>query len=169
MIKGVNIFERPLFEDDRGYFISLTKEELKANLQGEICLVNQSLSQRGVLRGLHHQINGLEQGKLISCIQGSVLDLIVDNRPDSETYGEVMNILLNKSNKYVYVPRGCLHGFISLEDGSIFNYYVDNIYSPENERTVSWKTIKDKLDWPLLNEYSIFAETDFKISKKDNI
>jgi len=170
MIKNVKIFEIPIFHDIRGHFIQLKLKEIRDIFgnNGDIILFNQSNSKKGVLRGLHQQINGKEQAKLINCPTGVVLDLIVDYRRDSETHMEKMMVLLDKPNKYIFIPRGCLHGFISLKEDTILNYYTDNEYSPQNERTIPWTLIKDALDWKLLKKYGIESEKDFILIGRDN-
>lgn len=169
MIDGVKVFEKTIFPDNRGYFIQLDLREVRELFENrDLVLFLSSKSNRGVLRGLHQQVNGKEQAKLVNCPNGKLLDLIVDYRKDSKTYMEKMVVLLDKPNKYIFIPKGCLHGFISLEDNTILSYYVDYEWSPENERPVHWSLIEDAIDWELLKKYDITKE-DIIIAEKDNV
>ena len=164
-LEGVKLITTPKFDDDRGSFIPLVNPN--DFLEGDLVQINTSISKKGVLRGLHHQPN-TQQGKLVTCISGGVVDMVYDNRPDSPTYQQSKCFSLVDRNTYLYVPRGYLHGFISLEDDTVFQYFIDNPYDPTDEETVSWKIMEDTIDWEKLMVYNIHRK-NLIISEKDNI
>lgn len=164
-LDGVKLITTPKFDDDRGSFIPLVKPN--DFLEGDLVQINTSISKKAVLRGLHHQPN-TQQGKLVTCISGGVVDMVYDNRPDSPTYQQSKCFFLVDRNTYLYVPRGYLHGFISLEDDTVFQYFIDNPYDPTDEETVSWKIMEDVIPWGYLFYKDIIKE-DLIISEKDNI
>ena len=121
------ILEPKRHGDERGYFESVTEEELKSLGFNRIFQVSNSLSSKGTLRGLHFQKNPYCQAKVVRCHRGAVLDVVVDLRRDSSTYGKFTTVELNDTNnRQLFVPRGFAHGFISLEDDTIFQYLIDN-------------------------------------------
>lgn len=165
-LNGVSLITLPKFGDERGYFTAFP--QFTDVLQGPVVQMNTSMSNKGVLRGMHHQVTK-QQGKLVSCINGAVLDMIYDYRKDSPTYGKMDLFLLDSPNKFLHVPRGYLHGFIALEDNSIFQYFIDNPYDPSDEETVSWKIMDDRIPWDLLDEKYGIKKDNLIISDKDNI
>ena len=157
--KGLVVIQPTVFEDERGYFYESYNRETYAKLGVDVDFVqdNQSLSNRGVLRGLHFQNPPFEQGKLVRVIKGSVLDVTVDIRKDSPTYGKHFSLELTEKNKTVlYVPPGFAHGFVTLEDSTIFFYKCTKYYNKASEGAVLWNDsdlgINWKLSAPLLSE-----------------
>lgn len=151
----------PKFSDERGSFLPFPLFN-KIFDDREAIQFNQSISKKGVLRGLHHQIKN-PQAKLVSCPHGKVLDLIYDNRKGSRTYGKYKTFLLDSPEKYLFVPKGFLHGFISLEDDSIFQYFVDAPYDPTDEETVNWEIMEDAINFEEIG----VNKNNLIISKKD--
>lgn len=152
-IGGVWIVEPERFGDSRGYFMeTLRLEEFRREVAPGIEFVqaNESLSTRGVLRGLHFQKGEWSQAKLVRVSQGRVIDVAVDLRPDSPTYGQHIKVELTAENgRQVFVPRGFAHGFIVLSDVAQFQYLVDNTYHPEAEVTLRYDDPELGIDWPL--------------------
>ena len=149
-IEGLNIITPRVLVDDRGYFFeSWNKSEFNKNgITDEFLQDNQSLSNKGVLRGLHFQNPPYDQGKLVRVIRGSVLDVAVDIRKNSPTYGEHIMVHLNEDNKRMFwIPPGFAHGFLTLEDNTIFSYKCTNIYNKESEGTLMWNDEDLKIDW----------------------
>lgn len=159
-IKDLIIIEPSVFGDDRGYFFESYNEESWKKLVGEVpnfIQDNESMSHKGVLRGLHFQKPPFSQGKLVRVIKGSVLDVAVDLRKNSPTYGEHFKIVLSEENKkQLYVPEGFAHGFLTLEDNTIFSYKCTNLYNKESEDGLQWNDPSLAIDWeikdPLLSE-----------------
>jgi len=158
-IPGLLIVQPNVFEDHRGYFFeSYNKKALASQgIDAEFVQDNQSLSQKGVLRGLHFQLPPHTQGKLVSVIRGAVLDVAVDLRKSSQTYGKHVAIELNEKNKtMLWVPEGFAHGFVTLEDNTIFSYKCTDFYHRESERSILWNDPVIGIDWgvqdPLLSE-----------------
>jgi len=128
------ILEPTRFGDHRGYFESITKEQLEDFGFKGIYQVSNSLSGKGIVRGLHFQKDPYCQAKVVRCHRGAVIDVVVDMRKDSSTYGKYVSVELTPENgRMLYVPRGFAHGFISLKDDTLFEYYVDNKYMPKME------------------------------------
>lgn len=153
-IEGLLIIKPKVFEDERGHFFeSYNKEVFKKNgLNLEFVQDNQSLSQKNVLRGLHFQAPPFAQGKLIRVIKGSVLDVAVDIRKKSPTYGKHLVIELSEYNKTMfYIPTGFAHGFLTLEDNTIFSYKCTNIYNKESEGSILWCDEDLKIQWGITN------------------
>lgn len=165
-IPDVVIIEPILHGDDRGYFVETFRaDKLEAFLGFKIdfCQDNESKSSRGVLRGLHYQLAPDAQTKLVRVIQGSVLDIAVDIRKGSPTFGQHVAVELTADNKrQLLVPRGFAHGFVVLEDNTVFSYKVDSYYSPKNDRGIAFDDIDLNIDWQIPN-------TDLKLSEKDQI
>lgn len=160
-IEGLLIIKPRVFEDERGYFFeSWSKEAFKNNgIEIDFVQDNQSFSSKGVLRGLHFQNPPFSQGKLVRVIQGSVLDLAVDIRKDSPTYGEHVSVLLSGENKTMFwIPPGFAHGFSTLEDNTIFSYKCSGIYNKESEGSLMWNDSDLKIDWQIEN--AIISEKD---------
>ena len=164
-LKDLKKIQIKKFDDNRGSFMAFPN--FSDLLQVAAAQLNLSISQKGVLRGMHHQVTK-PQGKLVTCIKGGVLDLVFDNRKDSPTYGNGDVFFLSSPTDYLLVPRGYLHGFMSLENNSIFQYYVDEEYVPSDEETVSWKIMDKFVDWDFLENLGITKE-NLIISEKDNI
>ena len=151
-IKDLLIIEPDVFGDDRGFFVeTYNKERYKEiGIKEEFSQDNLSKSTKGVLRGLHAQKEPYAQGKLVQVIMGAVLDVAVDIRPDSETYGQWESVMLSGENKkQFYLPPGFLHGFVALEDDTIFNYKCTALYNPESEIGVKWNDQDLNIDWQL--------------------
>jgi len=160
-IDGLLIIKPRVFEDERGYFFeSWSKEAFKNNgIEIDFVQDNQSFSSKGVLRGLHFQNPPFSQGKLVRVIQGSVLDVAVDIRKDSPTYGEHLSVLLSGENKTMFwIPPGFAHGFSTLEDNTIFSYKCSGIYNKESEGSLMWNDSDLKIDWQIEN--AIISEKD---------
>jgi dTDP-4-dehydrorhamnose 3,5-epimerase len=158
-LKGVLVIKPKVFEDARGYFFESYNEKLFKQMGLNLNFVqdNQSLSQRGVLRGLHFQNPPYAQGKLVRVITGSVYDVAVDIRENSPTYGEWFGLELNEKNKWMmYIPEGFAHGFATLRDNTIFSYKCTNFYNKASEDCLLWNDpdigITWNLDDPMLSE-----------------
>ncbi|WP_312195422.1 dTDP-4-dehydrorhamnose 3,5-epimerase [Epilithonimonas vandammei] len=158
------IIEPTVFEDDRGYFFEKfnekTFEELTSQ-NGHFVQDNISKSSYGVLRGLHLQKGEHAQAKLVSCLEGKVLDVAVDLRRDSPTFGKWYSIELTAENKLqLYVPRGFGHGFSVLSKTAVFSYKCDNFYNKESEGGVLWNDSDLNIDWKLPKNDVILSEKD---------
>jgi dTDP-4-dehydrorhamnose 3,5-epimerase len=165
-IDDVVIIEPTVHGDERGYFVETFREDkLEAFLGYKInfCQDNESKSLKGVLRGLHYQLPPFAQTKLVRVIQGRVLDVAVDIRKGSPTFGKYVTVELSAENKRQFlVPRGFAHAFIVLEDNTIFAYKVDNYYSPECDRGILFSDEELGIDW-------ILDKDEIKLSEKDKI
>jgi dTDP-4-dehydrorhamnose 3,5-epimerase len=163
-IPDLVIVEPQVHGDDRGYFVETFRcDKLEEFLAYKInfCQDNESKSSKGVLRGLHYQLAPSAQTKLVRVIQGSVLDVAVDIRKDSPTFGKHVAVKLTGENKkQLLVPRGFAHGFIVLEDNTTFAYKVDNYYSPENDRGIAFDDEALDIDW-------ILEHSELNLSSKD--
>lgn len=163
-IKGCFELEPMVFEDQRGYFFESFNERRFKELTGlELNFVqdNQSVSTKGVLRGLHYQKKDSAQAKLVSVHKGEVLDVAVDIRKDSPTYGNVFKtILSSKNNKQVFIPRGCAHGFVTLSSTATFFYKCDNYYDPKAECGIIYNDANLKIDWVVPQGELIISEKD---------
>ena len=160
-IKDLIVLKPKVFEDDRGYFYESFNRS-KLNFLGndiEFVQDNQSLSQKNVLRGLHFQNPPFGQAKLVSVIRGSVLDVAVDIRSNSPTYGKSYSIVLSgKEKNQLFIPNGFAHGFKTLEDDTIFFYKCTNYYNKESEGCLLWNDALLKIDWDIENP--ILSEKD---------
>jgi dTDP-4-dehydrorhamnose 3,5-epimerase len=165
-IKGAFLLKPKIFEDSRGYFFeSFNREEFEKNI-GAINFVqdNESKSSAGVLRGLHFQKGEYAQAKLVRVIKGAVLDVIADIRPASPTFGKYFSIELTEMNKLqLFLPRGMAHGFLVLEDETVFSYKVDNVYSPENEAGILFNDPYLSIDWQFPTSSLILSDKDKKL------
>ena len=162
-IKDVYIIEPGIFKDDRGYFYESYNQKLfkESDIDAEFIQDNQSMSQKGALRGLHAQAPPKAQGKLVRVIQGRVLDVAVDIRKNSPTYGKHVSIQLSGDNhKMLWVPPGFLHGFLTLEDDTIFSYKVTNLYEKNAEIGVSWNDPDLNINWEINLDEVILSEKD---------
>lgn len=162
-IEGVVIIEPRVFGDERGYFFeSYSQREFEEKVC-HICFVqdNESKSKYGVVRGLHFQRPPYEQAKLVRVITGRVLDVAVDIREGSPTYGQYVSTELSCENKrQLFIPRGFAHGFAVLSEEVIFQYKCDNYYAPSYEGTIRWDDPKLAIDWMLPREDIILSEKD---------
>lgn len=151
------ILEPKRHGDERGYFESVTEEELKSLGFNRIFQVSNSLSGKGIVRGLHFQKNPYCQAKVVRCQRGAVLDIVVDIRKDSKTYGKWISVELTPENgRLLYVPRGFAHGFVSLSDDTLFEYYVDNEYNPRMEDGIIWNDPDIGINWDdIFKKYQI--------------
>ncbi len=163
-IEDVVIIEPKIHGDERGYFVETFRaDKLEAFLGYKInfCQDNESKSSRGVLRGLHYQLHPAAQTKLVRVIKGRVLDVAVDIRKGSPTFGKHVAVELSEKNKkQLLVPRGFAHGFVVLDDDTVFAYKVDNYYSPENDRGVAFDDELLKIDWIVPTEELLLSEKD---------
>lgn len=164
-LKGCFILEPKVFGDKRGNFFEIFNQkefEEKTGIEINFVQANQSSSQRGAIRGLHMQKGVFSQAKLVRVVKGSVLDIVVDVRKDSPTFGKYSSIELSQdNNKQLFVPRGFLHGFVTLEEDTIFSYMCDNYYNKEAEDGVIYNDKDLNIDWMLKQE-------DIFLSKKDS-
>lgn len=153
-----------IFKDERGYFFESFKEgDLSNFVEKKItfCQDNESKSTKGVLRGLHYQLAPYAQAKLVRVIKGEVLDVAVDVRRDSKTFGQHVSVVLNQNNKQqLYIPAGFAHGFVVLSDEAIFSYKVDNFYNKESEGGILFSDDSLNIDWGLKLEELIISEKD---------
>lgn len=158
------ILEPNVFKDDRGYFLESYNQKTFNELTGmsvNFVQDNESFSSKGVLRGLHYQIGAFAQAKLVRVIKGEVLDVAVDIRKGSPTFGEHISVKLSEDNKkQLFVPRGFAHGFIVLSDVALFSYKCDNFYNKQSEGGIIFNDKDLKIDWKL-------NETDVIVSDKD--
>ena len=154
-LSGLLILEPRVFEDERGYFLeSFNQQKFNEACGEEIRFVqdNESLSSKNVIRGLHFQAPPFGQGKLVRVIKGSVLDVAVDIRKNSPTYGQHFELVLSSENKkQFWIPPGFAHGFETLEDNTIFAYKCTDFYHPESEMTISWDDSDLKINWKTTN------------------
>lgn len=168
-IEDVIIIEPKVHGDKRGYFVETFRaDKLEAFLGYTInfCQDNESKSSRGVLRGLHYQLHPDAQTKLVRVIEGRVLDVAVDIRKGSPTFGKHVSVELSAENKrQLLVPRGFAHGFAVLEDDTIFAYKVDNYYSPENDRGILFSDEALGIDWGIAKDELLLSEKDTKQPK----
>ncbi len=162
-IKGVWIIEPRRFGDARGYFMESYKQDEFRKHVGEVNFVqdNESVSSRGVLRGLHFQKGEWSQAKLVRVSQGKVIDVAVDLRKNSPTYGKYVAVELSQENgRQLFVPRGMAHGFIVLSDVAQFQYKVDNVYAPQAEATLRFDDPTVGIEWPMAKEDMLLSEKD---------
>jgi dTDP-4-dehydrorhamnose 3,5-epimerase len=163
-LKGCFIIQPQIFRDKRGYFIESFNQKTfnqTTGLNVNFVQDNESQSSKGVLRGLHFQIGEHAQAKLIRVVKGRVLDVAVDMRADSETFGEHFSLELSGDNKtQLFVPRGFAHGFVVLEDDTIFSYKCDNFYNKEAESGIIYNDTDLKIDWKLNQRELIISDKD---------
>jgi dTDP-4-dehydrorhamnose 3,5-epimerase len=162
-IKGVWVIEPKVFTDERGYFMESYKKEVFEEHVGKINFIqdNESKSTRGVLRGLHYQTGEYSQAKLVRALKGSVLDVAVDLRKSSSTFGQYIAIELTEDNKkQFFIPRGFAHGFLVLSQEAVFSYKVDNIYTPTHETTLLWNDPVIGIDWGIEEQELILSPKD---------
>ena len=162
-IEGVVIIEPKVFKDQRGYFFeSFSQREFEAKVR-KINFVqdNESMSSYGVMRGLHFQRPPYTQSKLVRCVKGKVLDVAVDIRKGSPTYGQHVAVELSEDNhRQFFVPRGFAHGFAVLSDTAVFQYKCDNFYAPQADGGISIKDESLGIDWKIPTDMAILSEKD---------
>jgi len=167
-IEGLIIIEPRVFTDDRGYFYeSYNKAKFKEiGIDTDFIQDNQSFSQKGAVRGLHGQADPFAQGKLVRVIAGRVLDVAVDIRKGSPTYGKYVSVELSAENKLLFwVPRGFLHGFAVLEDNTIFTYKVNNYYDKASEIGVVWNDPTLAINWGITAGEALLSPKDEILTK----
>ena len=166
-IDGVYILEPRVFNDDRGYFFEAWKKEDFEEHVGKVDFIqdNESKSSYGVLRGLHYQKGNYSQAKLVRVIKGKVLDVAVDIRKSSPTFGKHVMVELSDENKrQFFIPRGFAHGFLVLSEEAVFTYKVDNIYAPQHEASIRWNDEDINIQWPIATKDVVTSEKDLKAS-----
>lgn len=165
-LKGCYIIEPKIIKDERGYFMETFNEKAFGEIIGQkvhFVQDNQSFSTRGVLRGLHYQTGEYAQAKLVRVLQGEVLDVAVDIRPGSPTFGQYESLVLSGENhKQFFVPRGFAHGFLVLSETATFFYKCDNFYNKESEGGIAYNDATINIDWN-------FPELELIISEKDKV
>ena len=162
-IESVFIIEPRVFNDARGYFFEAWKQEEFNEHVGKVDFIqdNESKSSFGVLRGLHYQKGSLSQAKLVRVIKGKVLDVAVDIRKSSPTFGKHVMVELSEENKrQFFIPRGFAHGFLVLSDEAIFTYKVDNPYAPQAEAGIRWNDPEIAIKWPIDPAQVLTSEKD---------
>ena len=168
-IPDVVVIEPTVLGDSRGYFVETFRQDKLEEFLGykiNFCQDNESKSSKGVLRGLHYQLPPHAQTKLVRVIQGRVLDVAVDIRRNSPTFGKYVAVLLSAENKkQLLVPRGFAHGFVVLEDDTVFAYKVDNYYSPQCDRGIAFDDENLNIDWILNHDELNLSAKDTKQPK----
>ena len=165
-ILDVIIIEPTVFVDERGYFLESYNQNKFEEVVGKTSFVqdNESKSSKGVLRGLHFQKPPFEQAKLVRCIEGEVLDLAVDIRKNSKTYGQHVAVILSGENKrQLFVPRGFAHGFLVLSESATFAYKVDNTYAPEFDAGIRWNDKELNIKWGMEESKVIISVKDAEL------
>jgi dTDP-4-dehydrorhamnose 3,5-epimerase len=171
MINGLEIIERTKFIDERGSFERLFSEKFYSPINDGFKIVDINLSKtmlKGTVRGMHYQAGASAETKLVTCVSGSLIDAVIDMRPDSSTYLKIFSIKLEAEDSLtIKIPKGCAHGFQSQEDDTHLLYFVDNYYSSTDQRGIN--PLSDELinTWPL--EVSLVSEQDSKWPKMFNI
>ena len=164
-IEGVYIIEPRVFTDPRGYFVEAWKKAEFEEHIGKVDFIqdNESKSTRGVLRGLHYQQGEWSQAKLVRVIKGRVLDVAVDIRRSSPTFGRHVAVELSEDNKLqLFIPRGFAHGFLVMSDEAVFTYKVDNAYAPHAEAGILWNDPELGINWPIRADEVITSDKDMK-------
>jgi dTDP-4-dehydrorhamnose 3,5-epimerase len=171
-LEGCFILEPKVIQDERGYFMESFNENTFQKGTGKVVHFvqdNQSFSTKGVLRGLHYQTGEHAQAKLVRVLQGEVLDVVVDIRPNSTSYGEYVSVLLTgENNTQFFVPRGFAHGFLVLSDTATFFYKCDNFYNKESEGGLLYNDKSVNVDWQFPLENLIISEKDLILPTLEN-
>lgn len=167
-LQGCLAIQPSVFGDERGYFFETFHQKVfqeKTGIEVDFIQDNETFSNRGVLRGLHFQKGAFAQAKLVRVIKGKVLDVVLDLREKSTTFGQVYTIILSGNNKkQLYIPRGFAHGYAVLEDDTIFSYKCDNFYNPNEEGGIFYNDSDLNIDWLLNDEEIILSEKDKNLS-----
>ena len=164
-IKGVWIIDPRVFNDARGYFMEAWKRDEFEEHVGKVNFVqdNESKSSYGVLRGLHYQKGEFSQAKLVRVIKGRVVDVAVDIRKSSPTFGKHVMVELSEDNKrQLFIPRGFAHGFLVLSEEAVFTYKVDNKYEPSSEASIRWNDESLAIEWPISKDDVVTSEKDLR-------
>ena len=167
-IEGVFILEPKVFNDSRGYFFETWKKSEFESYVGAVNFIqdNESKSSFGVLRGLHYQKGAHSQAKLVRVIKGRVMDVAVDLRKKSSTFGRYVIVELSDENKrQFFIPRWFAHGFLVLSDEAIFTYKVDNAYAPQAEASIRWDDVEIGIDWPIDAKDVVMSEKDLNAKR----
>lgn len=163
-IADVFLIEPEVFGDERGYFVETFRADVfeqQTGIKTAFVQDNESRSSFGVLRGLHYQLPPYAQSKLVRVIEGKVLDVAVDIRKGSPSFGQHVSVELSADNKHeLFIPRGFAHGFVVLSESAIFSYKVDNYYSPECDRGIQFNDPQLEINWQLDLEQLILSEKD---------
>ena len=171
-IKGCFIISPKVFTDKRGYFFesfNLNKFKELTGVNINFIQDNQSQSSKGVLRGLHFQAGEFAQAKLVRVIKGSVLDVCVDLRKESPTFGKHFSIILDdKNNKQLFIPRGFAHGFLVLENETIFSYKCDNVYNKSSERGILFNDKRLNINWNFTDDKILLSDKDKQLPTFEN-
>lgn len=169
-IKGVWIIEPKVFNDVRGYFFEAWKQadfDEHIGYHTEFIQDNESKSSYGVLRGLHYQKGVFSQAKLVRVVRGRVVDVAVDIRKSSPTFGKYVMVELSEENKrQLFIPRGFAHGFLVLSKEAVFTYKVDNVYAPQHEASICWNDPDINISWPIAPEDILTSEKDLFRARK---
>ena len=169
-IEDLLVIEPQLFKDERGFFYeSYNKSKLDKIIKTNFVQDNESTSLKGVLRGLHFQNPPHAQSKLVRCTEGIVLDVALDIRNNSNSYGKFLTTILSEDNKeQIFIPKGFAHGFIVLSDSAKLLYKVDNYYNFESESGIIWNDPDLNIDWKIKKHEIIVSEKDSKLSNFNN-
>lgn len=158
-IPDVKIIEPKVFGDDRGFFLESFNQSIFDKAVGrhvDFVQDNHSMSKKGVLRGLHYQLDPHAQGKLVRCVEGEVFDVAVDIRRSSETFGQWVGVHLSaENNRQLWIPEGFAHGFITLSERVQFIYKTTNYYAPQSERSILWNDPQINIEWPEVEEMTL--------------
>ena len=167
-LDGVLILEPRVFKDSRGYFFeSFSQREFDAQVRPiQFVQDNESMSSYGVIRGLHYQRMPYTQSKLVRCVKGAVLDVVVDIRKGSPTFGQHVAVELTEDNhRQIFIPRGFAHGFAVLSETAVFHYKCDNYYHPESDAGIQLMDEELGIDWRIPVEHAILSEKDLRHAK----
>jgi dTDP-4-dehydrorhamnose 3,5-epimerase len=171
-ISGCFVIEPKVITDDRGYFMeSFNEKTFQEGVGQDVHFVqdNQSFSSKGVLRGLHYQTGNHAQAKLVRVLSGEVLDVAVDIRPESPTFGQHVTALLSGENqRQFFVPRGFAHGFLVLSETAVFFYKCDNFYNKESEAGIIYNDLKLGIDWQFSTDHLLISEKDTILPTLEN-
>ena len=162
-VEGLELISPKLFSDSRGSFFEYynKKQFKKLGIDCDFVQDNQSYSKKNVLRGLHLQVGDFAQSKLVSVLSGSVLDVMVDVRKGSKTFGDHCKVVLSGENRLqVFMPKGFAHGFVVLSDEAIFHYKCDNFYDQKSERSINYNDVDLSIDWKVLPKDLVLSEKD---------
>jgi dTDP-4-dehydrorhamnose 3,5-epimerase len=167
-LKGCYVITPRIFEDERGYFFENFNKKIfekETGVRASFVQDNESKSSKGVLRGLHFQTGKYAQSKLVRVSKGKVLDVCVDIREDSPTFGKYLSIILDdKTHKQLYIPKGFAHGFLVLEDDTIFSYKCDNFYNKKAESGIIYNDEDLNIDWKTTEGQLLISEKDKQLS-----